>query len=136
LIFQIFRCTAKSLISKNLSPVHAANKIDRFLKGLKSPTRRDGFCSLTFRKIPMLGQKMLVIKNVLLGEFSRTRWPGHVRSLEKVAQRSTVALVVVREIVDRSCARCRDLPIKLRNKSASTKRPFHLQHVANLKLLE
>jgi hypothetical protein len=39
----------------------------------------------------MLGQKMLVTKNALLGEFSRAL-PEHVRSLEKVAQRSTMAL--------------------------------------------
>jgi hypothetical protein len=55
------------------------------------------------------------------------------RSLEKVAQRSTVGLAVVREIADRRCARSRDAPIGLPTKSASTKRPFHLQHVANLK---
>jgi hypothetical protein len=55
------------------------------------------------------------------------------RSLEKVAQRSTVGLAVVREIADRRCARSRDAPLRLPTKSASTKRPFHLQHVANLK---
>jgi hypothetical protein len=40
---------------------------------------------------------------------------------------------VVREIADRRCARSRDAPIRLPIKSAFTKRPFHLQHVANLK---
>jgi hypothetical protein len=55
------------------------------------------------------------------------------RSLEKVAQRFTVAFAVVREIFNRRCARPRDAPIGLPTKSASTKTPFHLQHVANLK---
>jgi hypothetical protein len=36
---------------------------------------------------------------------------------------------MVREIVDRMY----DAPIKLSTKSASTKRPFHLRHVASLK---
>jgi hypothetical protein len=62
-----------------------------------------------------------------------TRLPSVFEGLEKVAQRSTVAVGVVREIVDRRCARSRDTPIGLPTKSASTKRPFHLQHVANLK---
>jgi hypothetical protein len=53
--------------------------------------------------------------------------------LEKVAQRSTVTLAVVREIADRSCAPSRDAPIRLPTKSASMKNTFHLQHVANLK---
>jgi hypothetical protein len=35
----------------------------------------------------------------------RARLPEHVPKLEKVAQRSPVALVVVREIDDRRCAR-------------------------------
>jgi hypothetical protein len=48
---------------------------------------------------------------------------------------STVALAVVREIADRRCARSPDAPIRLPTKSASTKRSFHLQHVANLKNL-
>jgi hypothetical protein len=44
-----------------------------------------------------------------------------------------VALAVVHEIADRRCTRSRDAPIRLPTKSASTKRPFHLQHVANLR---
>jgi hypothetical protein len=44
-------------------------------------------------------------------------------------------LQVVREIADRRCARSPDAPIRLPTESASTKRPFHLQHVANLKNL-
>jgi hypothetical protein len=63
----------------------------------------------------------------------RTRLPEPVRSLEKVAQRSTVALAVVCEIADQRCARSRDAPIRLPIKSASTERPFNLQRVTNLK---
>jgi hypothetical protein len=63
---------------------------------------------------------------------SGTRLPEHVPKFRKVAQRSTVALGVVREIADRRCALSR-APIRLPTKSASTKRPFHLQHVVNLK---
>jgi hypothetical protein len=65
----------------------------------------------------------------------RARLPRHVRKLEKVSQRSSVALAVVREIADRRCARSADAQIRLPTKSASTKRPFHLQHIANLKNL-
>jgi hypothetical protein len=76
----------------------------------------------------MLGQKMLVTKNALLGNF-RARLPEQVRRLEKKL------LAVVREIAS-GCARSSDALIRLPTKSASTKRPFHLQHVARKNPLE
>jgi hypothetical protein len=63
-------------------------------------------------------------KEVLSWANFRSRLPEHVRSLEQVVQRSTVALAVVYEIADRKCARSRDEPIRLPIKSASTKRLF------------
>jgi hypothetical protein len=62
----------------------------------------------------------------------RARLPEHVPKFrKKVAQRSTVALAVVREIADRRCARSRDAPIRLPTNSASTNRPFPLATCCN-----
>jgi hypothetical protein len=78
----------------------------------------------------MLGQKMLGSPERIFARACLSMF----RNLEKGAQRSTVALAVVCEIAEIGGVRALAMRrLDCRTKSVSTKRPFHLQHVANLK---
>jgi hypothetical protein len=79
------KCFLKSGLSAKEGALHL----------LKLPTHRGALCSLTFKEIPMLDQE----KTKSQGECSgrqranfRARYAEHVRTLEKVVQRSTVWL--------------------------------------------
>jgi hypothetical protein len=81
-----------------------------------------------------VGPKNVSHKEVLSWANFGARLPEH----EKVAQRSTVALAVVREISDRRCARSPDAQIRLpgADQICLDEKTFHLQHLANLKKME
>jgi hypothetical protein len=84
------------------------------------------FLLINIKKNPDVGPKNVTV-------VTKKRSPGRIfENVSKFlkAQRSTLALAVVREI---ACVYPRDAPVRLPTKSASTKRAFHLQHVANLK---
>jgi hypothetical protein len=114
--------TLFSHLATSIGPVH----------GLKKSNPSRWILLIDIQKNPDVGPKNVSHKECSPGRIF-TRACQHVRGLETVAQCSTVALAVVREIADRRCARSHDAPVRLPTKSASTKRPFHLQHVANLK---